>query len=539
MLDFPRWKLVMILLVTFFTVLLAVPNFVSDDARKFMEEQVWLPHKTVSLGLDLQGGVHLLLEADTDDVAATKLKNLAGSVRDTWRDLRKTDRVTFQRIRTDIETNTVHFSIRKEENIERTERALRPLTQPSITGGAFGGGVKEVEMDQDGLNFSLTLTEEGLLVAKRDALQRAMEVVRRRIDPDGTREITVQRQGDTRIVIEVPGADNAAELVRIISRTAKLTFHDVDTNIGQEDIARGRTGAGIELVAMKDGGMIAIKSRVIVSGDCLTNASATYDQNNQPAVSFRFSPACAAKFGAHTQKNVGRPFAIKLDDLVISAPTIISPILGGSGQITGVGDIGESRELAILLQAGSLPVPLKVMLQSTVGPDLGADSIAAGKMASVIGLIAVVVFMALSYGRFGIAANVALIINLLMILGLLSMLQATLTLPGIAGIVLTIGMAVDANVLVFERIREEQKGGRNPFQAMEAGYRQAISTIMDANITTFIAAAVLYMLGSGPVQGFAVTLALGIMTSMFSAVLLTRLMLATWLKRARPTTLPI
>ena len=536
MLTFSRWKIAMILLVCMTGIVTALPNFLSEDQRAGLPG--FMPADTLSLGLDLQGGVHLLLEAQTQEVVDAKLKNLAEEVRQIRRD---TSNLNFRQVRINEAEQSVTFQVTQEAQIERAREKLFPLTQNAAGAGnpLLGGGVQEVELSRDGTNFALTLTEEGVRLQQREAIDRAMEVIRRRVDPNGTREITLQREGNERIILQVPGEDDPESLKRLIQTAAKLTFHDVVNNLSQEDIARGRLRPGQTLLDVKDGGSIVVRDRTIVSGADLTSAKPSFDERGRPAVSFDFNAAGGKRFANHTRDNIGRPFAIVLDDLVISAPTIQSAILGGSGQITNIGDVAEAQELATLLNAGALPISLKVEEQRTVGPDLGADSIEAGKWAAAVGFIAVIIYMIISYGGFGLAANTALIINLVLITGALSLFQATLTLPGIAGIVLTIGMAVDANVLIFERIREEIRAGKAPSAAMENGYAQAFSTIMDANITTFIAAAVLYVLGSGPVQGFAVTLAVGILTSMFTAVVLTRFILASWLHRARPEKLPI
>jgi len=539
MLDFPRWKLIMIGLATFFGLLLASPNFFDEDTQAVMEQQAFLPHKTVSLGLDLQGGVFLLINVEVDEIEKGKLENLSASVRDELRKLRSEYNVIFQRIRIDAPSKSVLFDVRDDTNIDRVERAMDGLTELTSAGGSGLATYREQEWSRDDLAFRLTLTETGLNLAKRQAVVQTMEVIRRRIDPEGTREITVQGRGDDQIMLEVPGADDPTALRSLVETTARLTFHDVDTSVTNEDFQQGRPRAGFEYLPLQDGGMISIQKRIIVSGEYLTSAKAGFSQENgQPIVNFRFNGTGAKRFGEHTAKNVNRPFAIRLDDIVISAPNIQSPILGGAGYITA-GSPEEANELGTLLSAGSLPVSLNVEMQGTVDPSLGAASVQAGTMAAAIGMMAVIAYMVISYGWFGVAANVALIVNLFLILGLLSVFNATLTLPGIAGIVLTIGMAVDANVLVFERIKEEHRAGRGAIQSVDTGYSQAFSTIMDANITTFIAAAILYMLGSGPVQGFAVTLAVGILTSLFSAVMLTRLILAAWLKRSRPAKLPI
>lgn len=533
MLIFPRWKVVMIFGVILFGILTALPNFLSEEQRNSLPD--FLPSKSLSLGLDLQGGVHLLWGAETEDVVKARLDNLADQVADIRRN---ESGLNFKNIRQD--GHSVVFTVSREDMVDLAREKLLPLTQPGATaGGLMGGGVTEVEMTRDGLDFRLTLTDQGIEVQKRDAIARAIEVMRKRVDPEGTKEITIQPQGSDRIILEVPGADDPQQIIDIVGKTAKLTFQDVVTTVSQEDLMRGRAGPGVTILDSKEGGRIAVRNRVIVSGDDLTDAKASFDQFGEPAVSFSFNTSGSKRFANHTRDNIGRPFAIILDNTVISAPRIQTAILGGSGQITNIGTTAQAQELATLLKAGALPVKLTVMEQRTVGPDLGADAIEAGKEASLIGFGLVVLYMFLTYGRFGLAANFALITNVVLIMGALSLFQATLTLPGIAGVVLTIGMAVDANVLVFERIREEQSAGRKPFDAMAQGYSQAFSTIIDANITTFIAAAILYMLGSGPVQGFAVTLGIGILTSVFTAVLLTRFILSTWLTRARPAKLPI
>jgi len=532
MLNFSPAKVTLILLVCLYGALAALPNFLGEDRRAALP--AFLPSSTLSLGLDLQGGVHLLLEAQTEDVVESRLKNLAGAVRD----IRRRERdLNFRNIR--ISGRSIIFDVSRDDMVDRAREELRQLTQSGQTLSPFGTPVQEVSLDRDGNRFTLALTDEGVIQQQRDAVARAIEVVRRRIDPDGTREIIVRPQGADRIILQVPGEDDPTELIRLINRAAVLTFHDVDTAVSGADIQRGRIGAGRTIVSSDNGLTLVIYDRSIVSGADLTNAQASFDSGGQPAVAFTFNTAGARRFANHTRENVNRPFAIMLDGKLISAPNIQSPILGGSGIISGVGSTADAQELATLLAAGALPVPLTVLEQRTVGPDLGADSIEAGKWASAIGFVGVIIYMLMSYGGFGLAANISLIINLVLIMGALSLFQATLTLPGIAGIVLTIGMAVDANVLVFERVREEQRQGKKPFAALEQGYAQAFSTILDANITTFIAAAILYALGSGPVQGFAVTLAIGILTSMFTAIVVSRMLLALWLHRAKPETLPI
>jgi preprotein translocase subunit SecD len=400
-------------------------------------------------------------------------------------------------------------------------------------------------LEADGPNLTLRFTPELLRERKSAAILQAMEVVGGRINATGLVEASVQRQGEDRILVQVPGIDDTSRLKIILGQTAKMTFHLMDPDFQTLDPKR-RVRPGVMVLAeRREPGDISppiyylVKKRVEVSGENLVDAQPTVDQNNRPVVSFRFDPIGARRFGNVTRRNVKKPFAIVLDNEVISAPVIQEPILGGSGQISGNFTAQSAGDLALLLRSGALPIPLTIVEERTVGASLGADSIQAGKIASMFGLIAVIIFMWMAYGYFGLMANVALTLNLVLLAAALSILQATLTLPGIAGVVLTIGMAVDANVLVFERIREEQRAGRTPLSAVDAGYKRALSTIIDANLTTFIAALLLYMFGSGPVRGFAITLAIGLMTSMFSAIMVTRMMVVSWLLRKRPQTLPL
>ncbi|MFQ5985423.1 MAG: protein translocase subunit SecD, partial [Alphaproteobacteria bacterium] len=376
-------------------------------------------------------------------------------------------------------------------------------------------------------------------------VEQSIEIVRRRIDETGTREPTIQRQGEDRILVQLPGVDDPDRIKGLLGKTAKLQFRLVDVGTSVADALQGRLPPGSELLEADDEvdaagrpRLYVVRKRVIVGGDRLVDAQPTI-QTNLPVVSFSFDRVGARKFGAATTENVGRPLAIVLDNKVISAPVIREPITGGAGIITGNFTVQETTDLALLLRAGALPAPLTILEERSVGPSLGADSIRAGKFAAILGLVLVVAFMTTGYGLFGLAANVALILNIVIIGGVLSLLQATLTLPGIAGIVLTIGMAVDANVLIFERVREEVANGRTPFSAVDAGYRRALTTIIDSNVTTFIAAILLFGLGSGPVKGFGVTLAIGIATSMFTAVMVTRMVIVLWLHRRRPRLLPI
>ncbi len=539
MLYFAPWKVALVAVLCLAGIVFTIPNFLSERTAEGLPD--WLPHKQINLGLDLQGGSHLLLEVEAGVVVQERLNALVDSVRPALRSKRIGYRDLGQR------GGAVTVTIRKPEQLDQAVAEIKQLSVP-VQGGVTGvPGARDIEVDVvNGNQVRVTLTEEAIQERRRSAIEQSIEIVRRRIDELGTREPTIQRQGEDRILVQVPGLQDPERLKSILGKTAKMVFRLVDlTTSPAEILSGGRTPPGSELLESDernpDGSpvdMYVVRKRVMVSGDTLVDSAATF-QDNQPVVSFRFDSVGAKRFGDATAKNVGKPFAIVLDKRVISAPVIREPILGGTGIISGNFTVQEVQDLALLLRAGALPAPLKILEERTVGPALGADSVAAGKIACIVAFVAVMIFMVLAYGLFGLAADIALLINLFLIMGALSILQATLTLPGIAGIVLTIGMAVDANVLVFERIREEIRTGKTPFAAMEAGYQRALGTILDANITTLIAATILFAMGSGPVKGFAVTLGIGIVTSVFTAVVVTRMMLVFWLRRARPAALPI
>ena len=521
MVYFAKWKIVLVGIVCFLGVAFAAPNFIPKNQADLLPG--WLPRQQVSLGLDLLGGSHLLLEVEIQAVVREYIESLVDSMR---LELRKA-RIRYQGL--GVEGEAAVVTIKDPDKVEEARGLLRAL-DPST------------QLESDGNKISIALTDKALADRKNAAIQQSIEIVRRRVDETGTREPTIQRQGADRILVQLPGVDDPERIKRLLGKTAKMSFHLVDQKNSVEAAMAGRIPPGSWLLPSDegDGRMYLIRKRVMVSGDTLIDSQPSFDsRTNEPVVTFRFDSAGAKRFGAATAKNVGKLFAIVLDRKVISAPVIREPILGGSGQISGSFSIQGAQDLALLLRAGALPAPLTILEERSVGPGLGADSIAAGKIASIIGMIAVVVFMASAYGLFGFLADAALIVNMLLILGALSFLQATLTLPGIAGIVLTIGMAVDANVLVFERIREEVRAGRTPISAIDAGYSRAFTTIIDANLTTLIAALLLYAFGSGPVRGFAVTLSIGIVTSMFTAIMLTRLFVVTWLRRTKPDSLPL
>jgi preprotein translocase subunit SecD len=534
MLHFPRWQIIAIVVVCLVGLVATLPNFFEEDDVAAWPD--WLPHRQLVLGLDLQGGSHLLLEVHAETIRRDRLETLRDDVRQTLRQAR----IGYTGLTGEGRTVEVH--VRESGQIDEAARRLNTLaTQVGslITGTAtedvlvrnVGGGV-----------FQLELTQAGLDERVRAAVDQSIEIVRRRVDELGTTEPNIQRQGADRIVVQVPGLDDPERLKALIGQTAQLTFRFVDMSMPAQQALDTRPPPDSEILYSSDEVRqpYLIERRVIVSGEDLVDAQPAFDQRtNEPIVTFRFDSSGAQRFARATQQNVGRPFAIILDNEVISAPVIREPILGGSGQISGGFTVQEANDLAILLRAGALPAPLTVLEERTVGPGLGADSIEAGRIAALVAGALVITFMIAVYGLFGIFANIALLVNMTLLFGVLSALGATLTLPGIAGIVLTIGMAVDANVLIYERIREEQRAGRTAISSIDAGYSRALSTIMDANITTLIAAVILFYLGSGPIRGFAITLAIGIVTTLFTAYMFNRLVVSQWIRARRPSAVPI
>lgn len=505
------------------------PENLADQARW----PDWMPSGLVNLGLDLRGGAHLLAEVQVEDVYAARMQAAWPEIRDSLRP----ERATVGTIRLQPSADDeVRVRISQPEGMPRALEIVRGLARPVQT--LTGVGANDIEVRAENDLIIVTLSEAEKLATDERTVQQSLEIIRRRIDEVGTREPTIQRQGADRILIQVPGIGSAGELKEIIGTTAQLTFNPVVTRGTNPDAS---AGIGNKIVPSLDepGVFYTIEAAPVVTGEELVDAQPAFDQNGRPAVNFRFNTSGARKFGDYTAENIGSPFAIILDDEVVSAPTIQSHIPGGSGIITGRFTVEESTNLAVLLRAGALPAGLEFLEERTIGPELGQDSIDAGKIATIVAFSAVLVFMFLSYGLFGVFANIALIINIGLIFGLLSLIGATLTLPGIAGIVLTVGMAVDANVLIFERIREELKTSKGPARAIELGYEKALSAILDANITTFITATILFAMGSGPVRGFAITLGLGILTSVFTAIFVTRLLVVMWFERRRPKTIEI
>lgn len=541
MLYFSPWKTALIWLTVVVGILFALPNFYPQSLSDNLPSAV--PSNPMTLGLDLQGGVHLQLKLDREELVENRLESTRDQIRSLLRNSPAQD--GFQRINyTGLTGRGQELSVRisNPEDVDQAIEQLREITNP-VNGNVFSGSVlQEVELARgaDGL-LELTLTDAGLDTRMQQAVSQTIEVVRGRIDELGTTEPIIQRQGTDRIIVQVPGADDPERVKELIGTTARLTFQMVDVNGDVNAAVNGRAPIGSEVLYSQDDPPIPylVETREVVTGENLDDANVGFDPNtNEPVVTFRFDNAGAVRFGQETTRSVGLPFAIVLDDQVISAPTINEPILGGSGQISGQFSVEGANNLAILLRAGALPLKPTFVEERTVGPSLGADSVAAGETAGIVGAILVLVFMLLAYGRLGIIANIALIINITLLVAALSALGATLTLPGIAGIVLTVGMAVDSNVLIFERIKEEKLAGRSLIQAIDAGFQRALTTIVDANVTTLIAACILFYLGSGPIRGFAVTLALGIITTVFTAFVLTRWMVAWWVRRNKPKELP-
>jgi len=550
----PLWKTILIWGICAVGLLYALPNLFytkveqHNDAMKAVaasgvttpEQEAaiaqwpnWLPSGLVNLGLDLRGGAHLLAEVQVADVYKDRIDGLWPDVRDALR----TERDAVGNVRREpSDPGVLKVKISNPANMAKAVEVVRALAQPVVT--LTGVGQTDIEVAGAGDILTVQLSEAERVATDSRTIQQSLEIIRRRVDEVGTREPTIQRQGTDRILIQVPGIGSAAELKALIGTTARLTFNPVRGRTADENADPG--ARNVLLPSADEPGMFyIIEQTPVVSGEDLVDAQPAFDQNGRPAVNFRFNPSGARKFGDYTAQNIGQPFAIVLDDEVISAPVIQSAIPGGSGIITGNFSVEESTDLAVLLRAGALPAELTFLEERTIGPELGQDSIDAGRIAAIIAMIAVSLFMFASYGLFGLFANIALAINMGLLFGALSMIGGTLTLPGIAGIVLTIGMAVDANVLVFERIREELRSQKNPVRAIEIGYERAMSAIVDANLTTLITAAVLFYFGAGPVRGFAVTLALGIITSVFTALLVTKQLIALWYGWRRPTTITV
>ncbi|MFZ9198512.1 MAG: protein translocase subunit SecD [Paracoccaceae bacterium] len=555
MLHTPLWKRLLIVLVVGWGILAALPNALytqverHNDAVKAIEANegvateaqaveraLWpdiLPSALMSLGLDLRGGAHLLARVEVADVYAQRIDGLWPEVRDALREVR--DEVGAVRRQPSV-PGVLRVAISNPDGMPVALEKVRALATPVMT--LTGAGASDLDVSVEGLEIVVQLSEAERLASDSRTVQQSLEIIRRRVDEVGTREPTIQRQGDDRILIQVPGIGSAQELKAVIGTTAKLTFHQV---LGRTSDAGADPGPRNRLVAdaNEEGVYHIISSEAVVGGEELTDAQPSFDQNGRPAVSFRFNPAGARAFGDYTAAHIGEPFAIVLDEEVISAPTIQSHIAGGSGIITGNFTVEESTNLAVLLRAGALPAKMVFLEERTIGPELGQDSIDAGKLAGIVGLIAVAGYMVASYGLFGVFANIALAVNMTLLIALMSTIGATLTLPGIAGIVLTTGIAVDSNVLIYERIREELREGKSPARAIELGFDRAFSAILDSNITGLITAIIMFVIGSGAVRGFAITTGIGIFTSMFTTILVTRLIVTTYYNWKQPKELVV
>jgi preprotein translocase subunit SecD len=517
----PRWKIVVILLVSFLGLAYAAPNILGAETLSAWQKAVpsWLPGKTINLGLDLRGGSHLLLKVDLVEVTRSRARGLSQAIRQEARDAKV--RLASINAVGDSVAVTLGDDPKALETVQKSARD-------------FDAALEVVETDSG--KVMVRLTEKGEKSLMDRVIAQTIEVVRRRVDETGTTEPIIQRQGDDRIVLQVPGEQDPARLKNLLSRTARLSFHAVDLSVGPVEQATGKIPSSVRMLPMvdKENQKLPVRIEEIVGGDSLVDSQTSFE-NADIGVTFRFDNAGGKRFGEATKINVGKPIAIVLDGKVISAPVVREPILGGRGVISGDYTAQEAGDLALLLRSGALPASLTVVEERSVGPSLGADSVAAGRTSSLMATVIVMVFMILGYGLFGIFAAVALGVNIALIFAIMSALQATLSLPGIAGIVLTIGMAVDSNVLVFERIRDEIRNGRTPIAAIDAGYNRALTAIVDSNLTTLISALFLFSFGAGPVRGFAVTLVIGTVTSLFSAIMLTRVFVLAWYRKTRPT----
>lgn len=555
MLYTPLWKRILVIAVMLAGMIIALPNLFYPTVERHNDAKVaaekagfatteqeadmalwpdWLPSGLVNLGLDLRGGAHLLAEVQVKDVYKSRMDALWPEVRDKLRDLRDQTGGVRRQPGPDGE---LHISVANPHGLAAAVEVVKSLASPVVTLTGVGQDDLEVSVDKNVIIVRLSEAEQA--ASDNRTIQQSLEIIRRRVDEVGTREPTIQRQGDNRILIQVPGIGSAAELKALIGTTAKLTFNPVLGRAKSADDP-APSGASVLPSSTEKGVYYIIDDTAVVTGEELTDAQPSFDQNNSPAVSFRFDTSGARKFGEYTAANIGAPFAIVLDGEVISAPTIRDAIMGGSGIISGSFTVEESTNLAVLLRAGALPAEMTFLEERTIGPELGQDSIDAGRAATLIAGAAVGVLMIASYGLFGTFAVLALVINMVLIFAVLSLIGGTLTLPGIAGLVLTIGMAVDANVLIYERMRDElRNGAKSAARAIEQGFDRALPAIIDANVTTLITAGVLFFLGAGPVRGFAVTLAIGIVTSVFTAINVTRLIVETWHNWRKPKTLVV
>jgi len=538
MLHFERWKIIAIVLTCLAGVLVTLPNFFSKETVDAWPS--WLPHRQLPLGLDLQGGAHLLLALDTNELQ----KDWLGTLRDDTRKQLRDAKIGFTGL--GIIGNSVQVKVTKPEELSKAKAALDKLIMP-IGNAILGSGGNDISVTTSGADtINLAPTPQGIQHRVSSAVSAAIETVNRRVNAMGTAESTVVRQGSDRILVQFPGLQDTKQLKDLIGQTAKLTFHAVHPDITAEEASQTRAPVGYKVYPSGEGEggrNYLLRESPVVSGEDLVDAQPGFDQRtNEPIISFRFNQSGARKFGNFSKDNVGHPFAIVLDNKVLSAPVIREPILGGSGQISGSFTVESANTLAVQLRSGALPAKLTIVEERTVGPSLGADSIEAGKLAGIVGCLSTAILTISAYGTFGIFAVMGLIVHGFLIVALMTMLGTTLTLPGIAGFVLTIGMAVDANVLIYERMREELRAGKSAIAAIDQGFQRAWITILDSQLTTLAAAIIMFWLGSGPIRGFAVTLTIGILTSIFAAVTVTRLLVSLWIKskgKARILEVPV
>jgi preprotein translocase subunit SecD len=526
MLALSRWKIVLVLASALFGLIFTLPNLLPPGSLPS-----WAPNQRLNLGLDLQGGSYLLYEVDTVALGKERLTNLSEDVRTRLRDAQ----IDFSGLGVSGDTVNVRIS-----DSTRLDAALK-LLNGSVGERMLTGGRDVTVQTGPDQHIAIAFVSQAASSAASDAVTRSIEIIRKRIDALGTKEPIITQQGANRIRIEAPGESDPEKIKTVIGKTAKLTFQMVDSDVDPQDVSAGRIPPDDELLPSDDGyaPFYVVKKRSVVTGEMLTNASGSHDEGNNPAVAFSFNAIGTQRFAQVTSQNVGKPFAIVLDKRIISAPRINSAITGGNGIITGHFTEESAHELALLLKTGALPAPLNVVEQHTVGAELGADAVKAGEISIAIGAVLIFIFIVIAYGLFGVFAAIALFVNVLMIVGAMSLTQATLTLPGIAGLILTMAVAVDANVLIYERMRDEVRAGRPAMSAADAGFTRALTTIIDANVTTLVAAVIMFQFGSGPVKGFAWTLFIGVITSVFTAVLITQVLIGWWFRAFRRKTLPI
>jgi SecD/SecF fusion protein len=532
---YSRWRIALYAVPILVGILLALPNLLSRQQLDALPD--WLPKRQVALGLDLRGGSHLFLEIDTSALIRAREESLADTVVQGLRD------VGIQGSEVTTADGAVVVTVRDGGSIEEAITALRQLIA-SMSVVTPDAGRPDIQVTASSGKIQVKATDAAVAAWTRTALEQSLEIVRRRVDETGVVEPTIMRQGTDRLLIQLPGVQDPGRIKALLGTTPKLSFHLLDDSVARSTLQGGaRLPAGVDLLSGTERGsneLYPVKRRAMLEGDRLVDAGAGFDQRTgEPVVNFRFDSQGAQRFAETTRVNVGKPFAIVLDGKVLSAPVIREPIIGGSGQISGSFTTRTAHDLAVMLRAGALPVPLKVIEERTVGPDLGSDAIQMGLITGAIGFALVFAFMISLYGAWGLVANLALALNVILTFAALSVLGATLTLPGIAGIVLGIGLAVDANVLINERIREETRRGRGAIAALQAGFDRAFGTIVDSNLTTLIATMLLFWFGSGPVRGFAVTMGLGIVISMFTAVSVVRVLMTLWIRRYRPARLVI